>query len=215
MWLAKLKIKHNCTIGTRCEKFSCISHSFPLTSWTKGNYEYVLGEHILIGEDYNIKKFIKDLKKDPRVVKIEQMRNVIHLLEKNKQIKIPARLYRRQFFLTKPVYVDKGGFEFWEIASFEKKILMDYIGDIEKQKSFEIEMQKIIQTKIKSVWYEKTMPLLSEKQKRAFELATEKGYYKFPKKTNLGKLAKIMKISTSTFQEHLRKAEAKIIPSHN
>ena len=98
MWLAKLKIKHDCTIGNRCKEFYCESYSFPLTSWTEGNHEFVLGEHILIGEKENIKRYVKNLKKDLRTVKLEMVGNIIYLLEKNKQIKIPARLYNRQFF---------------------------------------------------------------------------------------------------------------------
>lgn len=213
MWLAKLKIKHDCTIGNRCKKFSCQSNSFPLTSWNKGNHEYVFGEHILIGENKDINQFVRDLKKDKKAIKVEKVNNIVYLIEKHKHIKIPARLYNRQFFLVKPVYVDKEGYEFWEIASFDKNILIKYISDIKKQKDFQVEIGKIVETKIKSVWYEKTMPIMSEKQKRAFELALENGYYKFPRKIDLGGLAKRMKVSTSTFQEHLRKAEAKIIPS--
>lgn len=213
MWLARLKIKHDCTIGNRCRQFSCQSNSFPLTSWNKGNYEYVLGKHILLGSCENVKMFIRDLKKDPRTVKVEKVDNIIYLLEKHKHIKIPARLYNRQFFLTKPVYVDKGGYECWEIAAFERGILTRYIFDIKKQKDFKILVEKIVQVKIKSVWYERTMPLMTDKQKRAFELAVENGYYEFPRKIGLGDLAKIMKVSTSTFQEHLRKAEFRVIPS--
>jgi len=56
------------------------------------------------------------------------------------------------------------------------------------------------------------MPPLTEKQKRAFELAIEQGYYDIPKRTDLKKLSKLMKVSLATFQEHLKRAEAKIIP---
>ena len=58
------------------------------------------------------------------------------------------------------------------------------------------------------------MPRLSNKQREAYQLAVENGYYKFPRKIGLEEMAKIMKISVSTFQEHLRKAEEKIIPSY-
>ena len=55
-------------------------------------------------------------------------------------------------------------------------------------------------------------PKLPKKQKKAIELAYEKGYYKYPKETNLGKLAKQLKVSKQTLQEHLRRAEAKLLP---
>ena len=56
------------------------------------------------------------------------------------------------------------------------------------------------------------MPQLTEKQKRVFELAVEEGYYDIPKRTELKKLAKLVGISLATYQEHLKRAEAKIIP---
>ena len=40
----------------------------------------------------------------------------------------------------------------------------------------------------------------------------KEGYYKFPKHTNLEKLAKLNNISKETFFEHLAKAESKVIP---
>ena len=44
------------------------------------------------------------------------------------------------------------------------------------------------------------------------ELAINAGYYNYPKKITLPELAKKMKISYSTFQAHLKKAEGKIFP---
>jgi len=38
------------------------------------------------------------------------------------------------------------------------------------------------------------------------------GYYTWPRKADLGVLARQAGVSVSTFQEHLRKAEAKLLP---
>jgi predicted DNA binding protein len=43
-------------------------------------------------------------------------------------------------------------------------------------------------------------------------LAIKNGYYSSPRKINVKELAKISKLSFSTFQVHLRKAEEKLIP---
>ena len=91
MWILKLKIKHDCTIGSRCKKYLCHCQSIPLTQWSKGDYEYVLGQHIISGEEDSINRFIRDLKKDPRTVNIETYANIIYLLERHKDIKIPAK----------------------------------------------------------------------------------------------------------------------------
>ena len=49
--------------------------------------------------------------------------------------------------------------------------------------------------------------------KYEFELAYENGYYSYPRKITLKKLAGLAKIGISTFQEHLRKAELKLLPT--
>ena len=67
-------------------------------------------------------------------------------------------------------------------------------------------------TKLNNIYFPAIAPDLTDKQKRVFELAIENGYYDIPKRTDLKKLAQIMKIAIATYQEHLKRAEAKIIP---
>jgi hypothetical protein len=52
---------------------------------------------------------------------------------------------------------------------------------------------------------------LTPKQLQAVNLAIEKGYFEIPKKVNLEELSNQMKLSRTTFLEHLRKAEKKIL----
>ena len=56
-----------------------------------------------------------------------------------------------------------------------------------------------------------SIPKLTNKQRFAVELAIEKGYYEYPRKISVQELAKISKSPRSTFQEHLRKAESKLM----
>ena len=55
---------------------------------------------------------------------------------------------------------------------------------------------------------------LTPQQLRAVNLAIEKGYFEIPKKVNLKELSTQMKISRTTFLEHLRKAEKKILSKY-
>jgi len=66
--------------------------------------------------------------------------------------------------------------------------------------------------KINEIYFPQVMPFLTKGQKRALDLATQRGYYDFPRKIELKDLAKEAGISLSTFREHLRKAEKKIMP---
>ena len=55
------------------------------------------------------------------------------------------------------------------------------------------------------------MPNLSKMQKRVVDEAYQCGYYSYPRKTNIEKIAKRMNISFATCQEHLRNAEIKLM----
>ena len=73
-------------------------------------------------------------------------------------------------------------------------------------------MLQFKEIKLNNIYFPAIAPDLTEKQKEVFELAIKEGYYDIPKRTDLIKLAKIKKVSIATFQEHLKRVEAKIIP---
>ncbi|KOX95510.1 hypothetical protein AMR74_15240 [Halorubrum tropicale] len=58
------------------------------------------------------------------------------------------------------------------------------------------------------------MNRLSSRQREIFRLARAKGYYDHPRAVSAGNLAEDLGISTSTFHEHIRKAEAKLLGQH-
>ena len=55
--------------------------------------------------------------------------------------------------------------------------------------------------------------LLSKQQKKVFMYTYESGYYEIPRKTNVAKIAKVLKLNPATVGEHLLKAENKLIKS--
>ena len=91
---------------------------------------------------------------------------------------------------------------------------MEFIKETkEKVKDLEdFKILKIERTKLSEIYFPQLLPELSEGQRRALEIASEEGYFNYPRKIELRKLAKIMGISLSTYREHLRRAEAKILP---
>ncbi len=52
---------------------------------------------------------------------------------------------------------------------------------------------------------------LTDRQLAALRLAFESGYYEQPRKTSLRELAERTSVARSTYEEHLRKAENKLI----
>ncbi|MBI2647572.1 helix-turn-helix domain-containing protein [Candidatus Woesearchaeota archaeon] len=126
--------------------------------------------------------------------------------------KIPSSFYTQKIFFTKPVFVDKQGYEYWETASHDRNVLSEFLHGLEKQNYQHLEILQFKNIKLNNIYFPAIAPDLTEKQKRAFELAVEEGYYDIPKRIDLKKLAQIMKISLATYQEHLKRAEAKIVP---
>ena len=77
---------------------------------------------------------------------------------------------------------------------------------------FEIKLKSIMQTKIDDIFMPHIMPNLTGKQKKVIMLAVKKGYFDFPRKINLDGLAKELKLSKQTVQQHIRIAEKKLVP---
>ena len=210
MWVAKIKLKHDCIIGNRCESFKITLQSLDLAEKKQGNKIHTSSIHQLIGNEKNIKKFVNDLKKDKRAVHVELNGNTLFLVETAKR-KPVSQFIRKNIFVTKPVVIDTRGIEHWEIASHKKEELMNFIKNV-KHLIEEFELLSIKNTSLQNIYFPKVMPKLTDLQKQALELAVKEGYYETPKKTNLRALAKLSKVSLATYQKHLQKAESKVIP---
>ncbi len=209
MWVAKIKLRHDCIIGNRCRKFNVMLQSLDLNEEKKNGKVLTSSIHQLIGDEKNIKKFISDLKKDKRTKYLEFNGQTLFLVENAK--KKPVSEFSKKIFFVKPMILDTNGYENYEIASHRKEELMTFIKRV-KPLVDEFELLSLKNTPLQNVYFPKIMPKLTVLQKRALELAIKEGYYETPKKTNLRALAKLSKVSLATYQKHLQKAESKIIP---
>jgi predicted DNA binding protein len=213
MWVAKLNLKHeDCVIGKRCKRFNVISIGVPVNSYKENNNSYFSHFETLVGEEINVKKFIEDLKDDHSIHNLEVQGNSIFFVnEIPANQTIPTTHFNPKIFFIKPVVVDEKGYESWEIGSWNEELLRNFIVNLQKN-HFEIKILKIQNEKINEIYFPQVMPFLTRGQKRALEIATRHGYYDFPRKSELKDLAQEAGISLSTFREHLRKAEKKIMP---
>lgn len=220
MWILQLKLQHNCIIGNRCRKFKCTAIGYPLETYKEKGYSYVLHLEKIDGEERNIVLFLQDLKKDKAVTHFEANNNTVFFLYKTKEEKsFPGQLSHaeKKIFHTKPVFVDQQGYEHWEVCAWNRDDLTHFIEFLKKNtkdlRAFKIE--RIQKTNLNEVFFPQIMPAITPLQKRAMDLAIAEGYYEFPRKIELEQLAKIMKLSLSTYREHLRKAEKRLLPHLN
>ena len=213
MWIAKLRIKHDdCVVGTRCKKFNVSSVGVPIDSYKTKTHSNFLHFETLQGKDEDIKAFIEDLKNDKKIKELEVAGNsLFFLVEIPLKNKIPTTHYNPKTFFLKPVVVDTDGYEYWEIGSWKKELLTDFILNLQKEK-FDVKILKMQDSKLTNIYFPQVMPFLSKSQRKALELAFANGYYDYPRKIELKDLAKLMKVSLSTFREHLRRAEKKVMP---
>jgi len=209
MWVAKLLFRHDCILGNRCKKFNVSLQGVVFSVFKEKNRMLSSSMLYASGKEKNMRDFYKDLKKDPAVVKLDQKENMCLLIEKATSKAV--QFYGPKLIFIRPVLMDSTGFEHWEIGSWEKEVVMDFVNKVEKHVP-EFKLVSFRNIKMNNLYFPKLIPNLTEKQRWALELAIKEGYYKSPKKTSIRNLAKIFDCSVGNFQKHLQKAEEKVIP---
>ncbi|MEK6812111.1 MAG: helix-turn-helix domain-containing protein [Nanoarchaeota archaeon] len=209
MWRLRLQLSaENQFLGEMALKHKVSMTGYPLTYLKKNKVIYLTSAGFLFGEESCKKALIRDLKKSPQCTNFEQEGDFI--IATTKQPLSSEPVYNPQIIRPNPAIINKEGYHLWDLASFDRKPLEEVISFVEKHLKGKILSFK--QEKIKNISFTKLLPELTDNQKKAMEMAINSGYYDYPKKITLAKLASRMKISYSTFQAHLKKAEGKIFP---
>lgn len=109
----------------------------------------------------------------------------------------------------------KDGHEFCEILAFSNKDLSRALDNLSKFGKVEIESHgSIFRTNARSsmtISVDDFFVELTQKQLDALVQSIEMGYFAFPKNKTIAEMASLLKVRPSTFEEHLRKAETKIM----
>lgn len=208
MWILKLKLNYEkFFLGNLAVKHNVDLIGYPLSYYKDKNHLYLTTAGFMVGGEKNKKELLKDIKKRKELVKLE--RNGDFIINVTKQPLSAELVYDPKLIKPEPDFISREGYHIWGFGSWSKEPLMKIIKIARKYHKGKI--LKLKQEKLKSISFSTFMPELSKKQKNALELAIREGYYSYPRKIDVHELAKLMKISYSTYQEHLRKAEGKII----
>ncbi len=114
-----------------------------------------------------------------------------------------SRLLENNCHIAKPLVV-QGGLEHWDVITEEglgTKKLLDELAEVG-----EIKVKSLGKHEVENNEFE-----LTEKQREALNLAIRRGYYSWPRKVTLEELAELAGVSRVTFENHLRKAEARAV----
>lgn len=112
--------------------------------------------------------------------------------------------------------VYKKGYEYMKIIAFDRKHIQDVLNNLISVSKVKVqEMGNIPGHTARSaitISLDSIFGNLSDKQLQAIVQALEMGYYMLPKRAvKVDRMAEVMGVSRSTFEEHLRKAETKLL----
>jgi predicted DNA binding protein len=212
MWVAKIIVPGNSgmLLASLAKKHKVTLMGYPLSNYFSKKKLFLLASVNLIGEPKAKEEFLQDIKKDPRAIKVDMMNDSfgIFLMEQHPSISV---MYDPLIIHVKPLVVSKDGDNIWEIASWDRDKLIR-IGKLVHTGLYGGKLVSLCRRKLDDITMVTLLPRITSKQRRALELALENGYYAYPRNIEAQQLAKIMKVSTSTYQFHLRNAEKKILP---
>ena len=96
------------------------------------------------------------------------------------------------------------------IARTDRPTLRETLAEIEAAYDADIEVVRVTPAGSAGP-SDRPIDRLSPRQREAFRLARDRGYYEYPRETTARDLATDLGVSKTTFLEHLRKAEAKLL----
>ncbi len=209
MWRLKLKLDSSKQLlGSLAIKYGVSMTGYPLSYYKDDKYLYLVSAGFVFGNEKDKKGLFKELEKSKEIVKFEKTGDFSISITKQPLFAEPA--YNPKIIRPLPTIINKEGYHLWDLASFDRKVLEKVLKFTEKKLGAEIIFFK--EEKLFNINFTRLLPELTKNQKKAVEIAINNGYYEYPKKIKMENLAKIMGISYSTFQAHLKKAEGKILP---
>ena len=209
MWVGKIVMNgERALFGSFAKKFGLSLLSYTLThNISRASINSFIAV-LAFGQEKDISRFSKELKKSKRVVNVESHNNffLVHLKDPMEF----KKFYSYAIIQIDPTLIQKDGTYVWTVGSWDREEILKLFE--EAKRTFGAELVKIKQENVEDISLFGVSPHLTSQQKTAVELAINRGYYDYPRKVRLEELAKMMKVSYSTFQEHLRKAEQKLLP---
>ncbi len=214
MWIARFKLRDDEDVYLPvCLRNKVECFAIPYTNFEKGGKIHLLVGIVMNGKESQKQKFVTDLGKERQIVSIDRHHDflLIHARhsasrEAKAEIKI---FYNPQYLMAKPVHLRLDGWEYWEVACVDRVELNKLVDAAIKY--YHGELTSIKEENLHNIANLGFTPELTEKQLEALKLAYKEGYYGYPRKLTIPELAGRIKKSYSTFHEHLRKAENKLI----
>jgi predicted DNA binding protein len=129
-------------------------------------------------------------------------RSISPVIEKHNCLRIEPILY-------------KHGWEWYRILAFRQKDVKELFEELETFATVQMVSRRTLEeTAVRESMMLSPRSLLGEltkKQAQALMIAISRGYYEIPKKLSTDEIAKSLELPRTTYEEHLRKAESKVM----
>lgn len=209
MWQLKIVISaENTVVGRLARKHMVVLQIYPLMPNKKENNLFINVSGTVCGSQKNISQFFEELSALPQMKHLNIYNNyfVCQYQEKPEY----ENFFNKDVFYIEPWVINGITNEHnFHLGSWKKEHLADLYNTLRAHHKGSI--LKIVRGRVPDVFLFTTFPRLTSKQREAIELAIQHGYYEQPRKLGVQELAKIAKLSFSTYHAHLRKAEKKLI----
>jgi len=186
----------------------------PISMWCVFNRELLqvptLDANILEGIE-------KHLRKSGRVVDkwVEGAEARIFMLQRCTcdTLDSPWNVWEKHDFVDAPPAVYKDGWGYFRVIGFDESKTRDLFRDFNERGPTELIRKRELSLSVlpSSVWVNSLFAELTEKQMDAVLKAHRYGYYTSPRQITTESIAKGQGLSRSTYEEHLRKAENRIM----
>ncbi|HLB68985.1 MAG TPA: helix-turn-helix domain-containing protein [Thermoplasmata archaeon] len=214
MYAATIHVRHNCPIGNLSRKLP----SLRVVQWCVGNRDLFQ----VSGPKDQVQAFREWAEEGTEVRHVSSAPDGLLIVTTVCRCGVSpessiGETIRRAGAWDIPPIVYREGWESWRLLVFGDRSLRELFRDLRQRGELQIASLKPIE----NVSMEKMMLVpaadlfggLTDRQSSALLLGMRHGYYATPSATNIDRLAQGVGLSASTFSEHMRKAEARILLS--
>lgn len=205
------KVMHDCPFGNISRRFP----SLRMFVWCNREHEVI---EIIVENREEYSAVMGEISKIDGIIDVSSDRHKVHLITKKcfctMENSIGKNIDEFNLLHISPV-IYKKGWEYYRLIAFRHKDVQGLLQKL-KEKGF---MYKILRKVPFNGFLASSLTLtadalfsdLTDKQIDALLTAYGHGYYKLPRKTDVKTIASKKQVPRTTFQEHLKKAENKLV----
>ena len=210
------KLQHDCPYT----RFSREFPSIVVSHWCNWSKDVIEIAHNNRNEEY-LKEGIQNLTRElgTKIIRKTQVKSNVQMMIQHcacDNIPPPTLpdIERRNCLELQPATYT-GGWEWYRIIAFSSQDIRNLFRDLDKHCTVEVVSRRAIsEESVRDTFLLSSATLaggLTNKQLKALITALDNGYYRFPRSSTAGEIAKRAGLPRTSFTDHLRKAENKVL----